>query len=136
MPHYAYMVSINRLQTHAHLGFYTGERAKPQPVEISFRLYYPEAPAHTMDDEAQFIDYGQLCKMLSDMIAARSFKLVEFMGAELFRVLRADLDGRGAAHIKIWLKLNKIAAPVAGLIGGASYYQYDLEPGATVATHE
>lgn len=136
MPHYAHMVSVNRLQVHAHLGFYTGERAKPQPVEVSFRLYYPEAPAHTADDEADFIDYGQLCKGLTDCIASRSFKLVEFMGAELFRTLRADLDARGATHIRLSLTLNKIAAPVPGLIGGASYTQCDLEPGATVATHE
>lgn len=121
---------------HAHLGFYTGERAKPQPVEISFRLYYPEAPGQTRDDDAGFIDYGQLCKGLTDLIAARSFKLIEFMGAELFRHVRADLDARGASHVKLWLRLNKIAAPVPGLIGGACYTECDLPPGATVATHE
>lgn len=136
MPHYAYMVSVIRLQVHAHLGFYTGERAKPQPVEISFKLYYPEAPAHALDDEAEFIDYGQLGKGLIDVVAARSFKLVEYMGAELFRHLREDLDRRGASNVKLWLKLNKVAAPLPGLVGGASYTQCDLEPGATVATHE
>ena len=71
MPHYAHMVSVNRLQVPAHVGFYTGERAKPQPVEICFRLYFPEAPPHTVDDEASFIDYGQLCKGLTDLIAAQ-----------------------------------------------------------------
>lgn len=136
MTHYAHMVSVNRLQVHAHLGFYTGERAKLQPIEVSFRLYYPEAPAHTADDEADFIDYGQLAKGLTDLIASRSFKLVEFMGAELFRHLRADLDARGATHIRLWLKLNKVAAPLPGLIGGASYFECDLPPGATVSTHE
>jgi dihydroneopterin aldolase len=129
------MVSINRLQVHAHLGFYTGERAKPQPVEISFRMYYPKAPAHTLNDEAEFIDYGQLCKGLTDYIAANSFKLVEFMGAELFRRLRADLDARGATQVRLWLQLNKVAAPLPGLIGGAYYTQCDLPPDATVSTH-
>ncbi len=135
MPHYAHMVSVSRLQVHAHLGFYTGERANPQPVEISFRLYYPEAPEHTKDDEAQFIDYGQLSKGLTDLIAAKSFKLIEFMGAELYRHLRADLDARGATQVRVWLQMNKIAAPLPGLIGGASYTHCDLEPGATVAVH-
>lgn len=136
MTHYAHMVSVNRLQVPAHMGFYTGERAKPQPVEISFRLYYPEAPAHSQDDDGDFIDYGQLSKGLTDLVASREFKLVEFMGAELFRHLRADLDARGATHIRLWLKLNKIAAPLPGLIGGAAYTQCDLPPGATVAVHE
>ncbi len=135
MTHYAHMVSVNRLQVHAHLGFYTGERANPQPVEVCFRLYYPEPPAHTSDDEADFIDYGQLCKVLTDLIASRSFKLVEYMGSELFRHLRADLDARGASHIKLWLRLNKIAAPLPGLIGGASFTHCDLPAGATVSTH-
>lgn len=136
MTHYAHVVSVNRLQAHAHLGFYTGERAKLQPIEISFRMYYPEAPAHTKDDEAEFIDYGQLGKGLTDFIASRSFKLVEFMGAELFRQLRSDLDARGAKQVRLWLKLNKVAAPLPGLIGGASYIETDLPPDATVVEHE
>ena len=108
---------------------------KPAACGGLFRLYYPEAPAHTADDEADFIDYGQLCKVLTDLIASRSFKLVEFMGSELFRHLRADLDARGASHIKLWLRLNKIAAPLPGLIGGASFTHCDLPPDATVSTH-
>jgi dihydroneopterin aldolase len=136
MPHYAHMLSVNRLQVHAHLGFYTGERAKLQPVEICFRLYFPESPPFALDDDADFFDYGQLCQTLKDFIASRDFKLVEFMGAELFRSLRADLDVRGAPDIKLWLRLNKVAAPVPGLTGGASFIQCDLPPDATVAVRD
>jgi len=128
------MISVNRLQVPAHVGFYTGERAKPQPVEICFRLYFPEAPLCSRDDNADFIDYGQLCKVLTDFVVSRDFKLVEFMGAELFRHLRADLDARGGQDIKLWLRLNKIAAPVPGLIGGASFTHCDLPANATIAT--
>ncbi|MDX2094561.1 MAG: dihydroneopterin aldolase [Alphaproteobacteria bacterium] len=135
MAHFAHMVSVNRLQVPAHVGFYTGERAKPQPVEISFRLYFPEAPLCSRDDEADFIDYGELCKVLTDFILTRDFKLVEFMGAELFRHLRAELDGRGASHIRLWLHLSKVAAPLPGLIGGAGFTQCDLPADATVSTH-
>jgi dihydroneopterin aldolase len=69
MPHYAHMVSVNRLQVHAHLGFYTGERAKLQPIEICFRLYFPTEPVCSREDEGDFIDYGSLCKVLTDFIA-------------------------------------------------------------------
>ena len=133
MTHYAQMISVNRLQLPAHIGFYTGERAKPQPVEISFRLYFPEPPICATNDEADFIDYGQLCKVLSDFVASREFNLVEYMTSELYRHLRADLDARGGSHIKLWMRLNKIAAPVPGLIGGAAYTHCDLPPDATVA---
>jgi dihydroneopterin aldolase len=130
------MVSVNRLQVHAHLGFYTGERAKLQPIELCFRLYFPKEPSCSVNDEADFIDYGALCKVLTDLIASRDFKLIEFMGAELFRTLRADLDARGGEDIKLWLRLNKIAAPVPGLTGGASFTTCDLPAGCTVATND
>lgn len=136
MPHYAHMVSVNRLQLPAHIGFYTGERAKQQPIEISFRLYYPDAPPHTRDDDAEFIDYGVLCKSLTDFVASRKFKLIEFMGAELFRCLRREVDALGGSDIKLWLRMNKIVTPVPGLTGGASYTHCDLPPGATVATQD
>src|ERR1700744_2891576 len=101
MTHYAHMIHVNRLQVVAHIGFYANERAKTQRVEISFRLYFPEAPACTTDDEADFMDYGTLCNVLTDFVASRSFNLVEFMGAELFRHLREYLDGRDCKRLKL-----------------------------------
>ena len=135
MAHYAHMLQVNRLKVAAHIGFYAGERATLQPVEVSFRLYFPAAPTCTRDDEADFIDYGTLCKVLTDFIASRSFNLVEYMGAQLHRHLRAYLDGRGCQHLKLWLCLNKINAPVGGLLGGASFTICDLTAGDTVATY-
>jgi FolB domain-containing protein len=131
MTHYAHILSANRLQLAVNLGFYTGERAKPQPVEICFRLYFPEEPPFGSDDDAEFIDYGMVCKALKDFVDGREFKLVEFMAMELFRHLRALLDGRGASDVKLWLRLNKISAPVPGLTGGASFIHCDLPVGAT-----
>jgi FolB domain-containing protein len=134
MTHYAYVLVANRLQLAVHLGFYTGERAKPQPVEISFRLYFPQAPAQADNDEAEFIDYGMVCKSIHDFVAVREFKLVEFMAMEVFRHLREVIDGRGGQAIRLWVKLNKIAAPVPGLTGGASFVHSDLPAGATWIT--
>ncbi len=136
MPHYAHMLSVNSLQVPAHIGFYNGERAKPQPIEVCFRLYFPQAPTCTLDDEADFFDYGQLCKLLSDFIASREFKLVEFMASELHRHLRRELDSRGGEHIKLWLRLNKVAAPVPGLTGGACFTHCDIPAGSTVAAFD
>lgn len=129
--HYAYMVQVNRLQIGVNLGFYTAERAKPQPVEISFRLYFPEIPPYGIDDHADFLDYAVVCKAVEDFVTAKPFKLIEFMGMEVHRHLRAFLDARGLSHIKVWVQLNKIAAPVPGLTGGASFVHSDLPAGAT-----
>lgn len=135
MHHYSHMVSVNRLEVSAHIGFYESERAKLQPVEICFRLYFPGKPSCASDDEAAFIDYGVLCGVLTDYIASRKFNLIEYMGSELFRHLREYLDGQGHKDIKLWLRMNKIQAPVKGLVGGASFTTCDLPPDATVASH-
>lgn len=136
MPHYAHMISVNRLQVQVHLGFYTDERTKLQPIEICFRLHFPEAPLCTRDDEGDFIDYGSLCKLLTDFSSTHDFKLIEFMGTELFRLLRANLDARGREDVKLWLRLNKVAAPVPGLMEGTSFTHCDLPAGATVSTND
>ena len=135
MTHYAHMIHVNRLQVDAYIGFYEAERSKLQKVEISFRLYFPDAPPCTTDDEADFIDYGTLCKVVTDYMASRKFNLIEYTGSELFRFLREYLDGRGHKHIKLWLCFNKIQAPVPGLLGGASFSVSDLAAGDTVAIH-
>lgn len=135
MAHYAHMISVNRLQVDAYIGFYEAERAKLQLVEISFRLYFPEAPVCTTDDNADFLDYGTLCKVVTDYMGTRKFNLIEYTGSELFRFLREYVDGRGGAGVKLWLCFNKIQAPVPGLQGGASFTLCDLGPYDTVATH-
>ncbi len=56
MAHYPHIFSINRLHLAVHLGYYDAERKKPQPVEVTLRLYFPEAPACARDDFAKFID--------------------------------------------------------------------------------
>ncbi len=135
MAHYAHMISVNRLNVAAHIGFYAGERAQPQNVEICFRLYFAQAPAAATDDEGAFIDYGTLCAVVTDYNASREFNLVEFMSAELHRHLRGYLDAHEASHVRLWLRVNKIQAPVVGLQGGASFTVCDLGPGDTIASH-
>lgn len=132
MTHYAHILTVDRLQLAANLGFYTGERAKAQPIEVSFRLYFPTMPAYGSDDEAEFLDYGVVCKWLSDFVTDREFKLLEFLAMELFRQVRKGLDVGGHKDVKLWLRMNKVAAPVPGLTGGASYIHCDLPAGATV----
>ena len=61
----------------------------------------------------------------------KHFNLIEFATMELFRHLRKEIDALGGAEAKLWLQLNKIEAPVAGLKGGASFIHSDLPPDAT-----
>ena len=130
--HYPYVLSLNKLRLDAFLGFYDDERARQQPVEICLRLYFPQPPAYALDEKLKFLDYAVLCKAIKDYIDARNFRLIEFMTSEIFNHVRSFLNERGLGDAKIWFSLNKVAAPVPGLTGGAAYTQSDLPPDATV----
>lgn len=131
MPHYAHVLMVNRLQLEVHLGFYEKERLKKQKIEVSFRLYFPNAIPANSDDHAAFYDYGKLADFMRDCLKDRKFNLIEFLSVEMFRWLRERIDGLGGKDVKIWLELNKIEAPVPGLMGGASFIYSDLPPDAT-----
>ena len=133
MAHYAHILTVERLQLDAHLGFYDSERAKRQRVEISLRLYFPETPDCAVDDHAKFLDYGTLSDALTAWGEAGEFRLVEFMGMSAFRFLRAYLDERGHTGLRLWLKLHKVTTPLPNLAGGAHFIHSDLPPGSTTA---
>ena len=131
MTHYAHVLTLNRLEMQAHIGFYEEERNKKQPIEVSFRLYFPSAIACNTDDHAPFFDYAKLAKAMQEFVDSQKFNLIEFMAMELFQHLRKHIDEMSGTDVKLWLHLNKIKAPVEGLKDGASFIHSDLPPGAT-----
>lgn len=133
MTHYAHILCFNRLRLDVNLGYYDDERAAFQPVEISMRMYFPEAPAATTDDHGQFFDYHPLCDAIAAMLKSKPYRLVEFMATEVFNLARAFVDERGGSDIKLWVMLNKCAPAVDHLQGGASFIHTDLPPGSTTA---
>lgn len=133
MTHYASSFSIDRLQFAARLGVYDDERAKPQPIEVSLRWYFPGEPDCASDDHGMFIDYAGLSSRLRKAVETREFRLIEYMARELFSIARAYLDEHDGADIRLWLKLTKCKPDVADLAGGASFTQCDLPADATLA---
>lgn len=131
MPHYAHVLSLNRLELDAYIGFYEEERNKLQPVEISFRLYFPGELACNRDDEAPFFNYAMLADAMREFVQSQKFNLIEYMTMALFRFLRGRVNEMGGTEAKLWLQLNKIKAPVPGLKDGASFFHSDLPADAT-----
>jgi dihydroneopterin aldolase len=124
--YYRYVFSLNRLQLAVHLGYYEAERRTPQPVEVNARLYFPGAPICTQDDYAKFIDYAKLAEIMQRVVAAKEFRLIEFLTMEMFTALRAFLDTQPAPEPKLWLRVTKLNTPVPNLNGGASFTTSDL----------
>ena len=131
MPHYAHVLTLNRLEIQTHIGFYEAERNQKQPIEVSFRLYFPDAIACNTDDTAAFFNYATLAEVLQTCADSQKFNLIEYMAMELFRHLRKYLDENNGTDARLWLQLNKIKAPVTGLLGGASFVHSDLPADAT-----
>lgn len=132
MTHYAHVFSVDRLGLAVHLGIYDDERARPQPVEISLRIYFPAKPTFTADDNAPFIDYAGLVEAVRMAATAREFRLLEFMAQEMFNTAVAYLEKHSTQQgTKLWLKLTKSAPPVDGLKGGASFTLSNLPADAT-----
>jgi dihydroneopterin aldolase len=123
---------IDDIRLMAHLGIYDAERATRQPIAISIRLYFPSPPAWTFDDTVNFFDYQILVEQLTEMVEVRSFRLIEYMAQESLALIRKHLDSIDASHFKIWLKLTKLAPPIASVKGGASFVMTDLPIGAPV----
>lgn len=132
MAHYASSFIIERLALDASIGVYAEERAHPQPIAIAVRLYFPELPGCTDDDDGVFIDYDALCKRLVKTVERQHFQLIEYMANELFQQARTYLDEHNGQAVALWLKLTKCKPAVAHLEQGASFVLSDLPPGSTV----
>lgn len=131
MAHYPYCFTVGRLQLAVHMGWEAPERRKPQPVDVDIRLYFPKAPACTLDDNGSFIDYDGLCNGIHKLVETREFRLIEFMATYLLGHIRSYVDATGNHDVKIWLCLTKASPPVPHLMGGAGFVTSDLPADAT-----
>lgn len=136
MTHYPYCFTIHRLQLAAKLGWYDAERRRPQPVELTIRLFFPKRPECVDDDFAHFIDYDVLCNSIHSLVGQNEYRLIEYMAQAMLTHVRAFIDDKAAHEVKIWLNLTKCAPAVPHLLGGASFAISDLAHDATtIAPH-
>lgn len=131
MTYYPYCFSINRLQLAAKLGWYDAERRRPQPVELTIKLFFPKRPECVDDDFAHFIDYDMLCNSIHALVAQQEYRLIEYMAQSMLNHIRQFVDTKKAPDVKIWLTLTKSAPAVPHLLGGASFTLADVPEGAT-----
>ncbi len=132
--HYGSMFTVERIEMMAHLGYYDDERARRQPVEITFRLYFPKAPECFGNDTGKFIDYQKVIVLFEEMIITREYRLIEYLTHQLYQVLREFLDVRGEQEVKIWMAVTKLKPDIPQMQGGAKYIYCDL-PNDAVIVH-
>lgn len=132
LSHYSSMFTVERIEMMAHLGYYDDERAKRQPVEITFRLYFPKPPECFGNDTGVFIDYQKIIEIYDRMIIEREYRLIEFLTHELYQVTREFLDKRDHDTVKIWMAVTKLKPDIAQMQGGAKFIYSDLPDNAVI----
>lgn len=136
-PSFQACLGVHRLRLSVALGYGRGERSKPQPVEVELRIFFKDLPKSCEDEGEPFLCYDSLSTALQDLVSGREFRLIEYMGNELFKTVRANIvkqmGDEAAKRIHVWLKLHKCVPPVPYMLGGASMVLSDLPGGLTAA---
>ena len=110
-------LQLDRLELPVHLGWTDQERAALQTVVVGIGLAFPSPPrAGATDDLGDTIDYAALAERLRREAAERPYRLLEHLGAVLFRAAADSVGGRAAIRISVTKH-----PPVEGLHGGATF---------------
>jgi dihydroneopterin aldolase len=111
-------LKISELSIQVHLGCGLPERSKLQEIRVSIELQFHSAPVAEQSDRLEdTLCYAQLSEAFRKHCESREFALIEKLTADLFQITR-QLTGTSA---RASVTVHKVAPPVAGLIGGATY---------------
>lgn len=115
-------LEIKDLIVSARLGCSAEERAVAQDVLLSFKIQFLALPkACTSDDLLDTHCYDQLSQKIRSFANSREFKLIEFLGHEIFHLVQTEVG----TEKRVSIRLAK-AAPVEGLKGAAIFSVGDI----------
>ncbi|MBY0276481.1 FolB domain-containing protein [Candidatus Binatia bacterium] len=117
-------LEVPAIRLAVHLGCEADERAVAQVVDLSLAIDFATPPdACASDALADTVCYAELAAAAREHCAAREFRLIERMAAELREVVRARLPNDSG----LVLTVIKLAPPVPGLAGGVRFTIDDRE---------
>ena len=102
-------IELRGLHLSGIVGVLDHERTQPQPLEIDLDLELDIAAAARSDDLHDTVDYGAVCGVASEVVAASSFALLEAL-AERIALAILDVDAR-ILEVTVWVR--KLRPPVA-----------------------
>ncbi len=102
----------------ARIGCTADERELPQELSFTLKLCYTKDPLACSSDRIEdTLCYAELCEAIKDVVEAQSYSTIEFLTAKALQKVSL-LVPLGA---QLRLCTQKIAPPIAGLHGGASF---------------
>lgn len=121
MKHYA-QIKINGLELQVNLGWPSGERKKPQIVKLDVCIDFPAPPSGCVTDQlTDTYCYDALITIIKNNIAEQHFRLLERLGQEIHRVIKANLPADFLVHIQLTKK-----PPILNLTGGVTFCFGDI----------
>jgi len=93
---------IKDLTFKVHLGATKEERSKKQPVILNLSVFFNELPrACNTDNLEDTICYDTLIKKIKDFCSKKEFQLIEFLGYELYKLIKLNLPKKCAILLSI-----------------------------------
>jgi FolB domain-containing protein len=121
---YTNCLTINKIRLSVKLGCEKEERKNPQAVDVDIKFFFPALTTANLKDKGEFLCYDKISNKIKDVCEKREFRLIEYLGTEIYHMIRKDIN----PDIKIVTKVTKIGLPVAFILGGASFLYTDLPP--------
>lgn len=111
-------LSLHGLEFNAFLGWPEEERQQQQPVKLDLTVHFPEPSLACISDSLDdTFSYDILIARIQEKIAAKSFRLLEHLGYEIYLTIKQLVPAN--AKVSVSIKKNP-AIPL--LTGGASFY--------------
>ncbi len=117
-------LAVNKIHLSVRLGCEKEERKTPQAVEVDIKLFYPSLTKASKTDQDDFACYDKISRLVWKLCEKKEFRLIEYLGAEIYRTIRPTV----AKEVKILVKITKCNLPVSFVLGGASFTYSDLPP--------
>lgn len=85
-------IYIHKLKIKTIIGIRAHERTKKQTIVISLWMASNLIPAAISEDINDTLDYGSVCRRLTDMIASSEFLLIEALAEAITQVLQQEFE--------------------------------------------
>lgn len=85
-------IILHQLELHLHLGWSESERLLRQPVWVDVHLHFSKPPEACHSDELdETYNYEIISHLIKDKITPRSFRLIEYVAYEIYKLIKSSL---------------------------------------------